>query len=97
MATADSAKRGKPAAGPTHLPHKRVTGAYVAQIVSLKELLRFVHSHGQAGAAVEWVAARPLALITVAQLHEPVGTADTPAHRASSAPDWSTRCLAHGS
>jgi hypothetical protein len=43
----------------------------VAEIVSLKELLRFMHSHGQGGAAVEWVAARQSALIHVAQLHEP--------------------------
>jgi len=69
MAAADGAQRRKAAPGPPHLPHKRLTGAYVAKIVSLKELLRFVHSHGQGGAAVEWVAARQLALITVAQLH----------------------------
>jgi hypothetical protein len=62
----------------------------VVEIVSLKELLRFVHFRGQGGAALEWVAARQLALITVAQLHEPVGAADTSAHRASSAPDWPT-------
>jgi hypothetical protein len=73
----DGAKRSKPAAGPTHLPHKRLTGAYVAEIVSVKELLRFVHCHGQGGTAVERVAARQLALIPVAQLHEPVGAADT--------------------
>jgi hypothetical protein len=58
----DGAQRSKPAPGPTHLPHKRLTGAYVAEIVSLNGLLRFVHSHGQGGAAVEWVAARLSAL-----------------------------------
>ncbi|MBV9605177.1 MAG: DUF559 domain-containing protein [Solirubrobacterales bacterium] len=41
----------------------------MAKIVPLKELSRFVHSHGQGGVAVEWVAARQLALITVPQLH----------------------------
>jgi hypothetical protein len=52
----------------------------VAEIVPLKELLRFVHSHGRGGAAVESVAARESALITDAQPHEPVGPADTSAH-----------------
>jgi hypothetical protein len=69
MASAEGAKRRKPAPGPPHLRHKRLTDAYVAQVVSLKELLRFVHSHGQGAAAVEWVAARQLDLITVVQLH----------------------------
>ncbi|HSC02687.1 MAG TPA: hypothetical protein VLC49_05190 [Solirubrobacteraceae bacterium] len=31
--------------------------------------MRFVHRNGTGGAAVEWVASRQLALITVAQLH----------------------------
>jgi len=31
--------------------------------------LRFVHSSGRGGAAVEWIASRQLALITVPQLH----------------------------
>jgi hypothetical protein len=90
MRDPDGAKRSKLAPGPTHLPYKRLTDAYGAGIVSLKELLRFVHSHGPGGAAVEWVAARRLALITVAQLQAPVGAADTAAHTASSAPNSST-------
>lgn len=69
MAATDGAKRRKPPAPPPHLQHKRLGGAYVADLVSLDELLRFVHSHGVGGAAVEWVASRQLALISVAQLH----------------------------
>jgi very-short-patch-repair endonuclease len=63
------AKHAKPPASPPPLQHKRLTGAYVADLVSLDELLRFVHSNGPGGAAVEWVASRQLALITVPQLH----------------------------
>src|SRR5689334_16516154 len=69
MPCSRSAKRAKPPAPPPHLQHKRLGGAYVAKVVSLDELLRFVHRNGTGGAAVEWVAARQLALITVAQLH----------------------------
>jgi very-short-patch-repair endonuclease len=69
MAAADGAKRSKPAAPPPHLPHKRLQGAYVAAVVSLDELLRFVHLSGQGDAAVSWVASRQLGLITMAQLH----------------------------
>lgn len=63
------AKRRKSPAPPPPLQHKRLTDAYVADLVSLDELLRFVHSNGTGGAAVEWVASRQLALITVRQLH----------------------------
>jgi very-short-patch-repair endonuclease len=69
MAATDGAKPAKPAAPPPHLQHKRLGDAYVADPVSLDELLRFVHSNGPGGAAVEWVASRQLALITVPQLH----------------------------
>ena len=69
MGALDGAKRRKPAAPPPHLRHKRRGGAYVADVVSLGELLRFVHSSGRGGAAVEWIASRQLALITVPQLH----------------------------
>jgi very-short-patch-repair endonuclease len=51
------------------LRDKRLGGAYLADVVSLEQLLRFVHRNGTGGAAVEWVASRQLALITVAQLH----------------------------
>jgi predicted transcriptional regulator of viral defense system len=69
MATTDGAKRAKPPARPPQLQHKRLGDAYVAELVSLGELLRFVHSWGQGEAALAWVASRQLALITVAQLH----------------------------
>jgi very-short-patch-repair endonuclease len=69
MARTQGAKRRKPPAPPPHLQHKRPGGAYVAEVVSLDELLRFVHLRGPGGAAVSWVASRQLALITVAQLH----------------------------
>ena|SRR5690348_1455097 len=69
MAATDGAKPAKPPAPPPSLRHKRLEGAYVAKVVSLAELLRFVHRHGEGGAAVEWVASRQSALITVEQLH----------------------------
>jgi very-short-patch-repair endonuclease len=69
MAATDGAKRAKPPARPPQLQHKRLGDAYVADLVSLAELLRFVHSWGAGEAAVAWVASRQLALITVPQLH----------------------------
>lgn len=69
MAATDGAKRAKAPARPPQLQHKRLGDAYVAEVVSLAELLRFVHSWGQGEAAVAWVASRQLALITVPQLH----------------------------
>ena len=69
MAATDGAKRPKALARPPQLQHKRLGDAYVAEVVSLAELLRFVHSWGQGEAAVAWVASRQLALITVPQLH----------------------------
>jgi very-short-patch-repair endonuclease len=69
MSDSRGAKRSKPPASSPPLRHKRLGGAYVAEIVSLDELLRFVHCNGAGGVAVEWVASRQLAVITVAQLH----------------------------
>lgn len=69
MAATDGAKRAKAPARPPQLQHKRLGDAYVAEVVSLAELLRFVHSWGQGEAAVAWVASRQLALITAPQLH----------------------------
>jgi very-short-patch-repair endonuclease len=69
MAATPCAKRRKLPFGPPPLQHKRLGDAYVAELVSLAELLRFVHSHGEGEAAVAWVASRQLALITVPQLH----------------------------
>jgi very-short-patch-repair endonuclease len=69
MAPNDGAKRAKARPRPPHLQHKRLGDAYLADLVSLAELLRFVHSWGQGDAAVAWVASRQLALITVPQLH----------------------------
>jgi very-short-patch-repair endonuclease len=69
MAATDGAKRAKAPARPPQLQHKRLGDAYVADVVSLAELLRFVHSWGHGEAAVAWVASRQLALITVPQLH----------------------------
>ena len=51
------------------MQHKRLQGAYVAEVVSVGELWRFVHSDGADEDAVSWVAARQLALITTHQLH----------------------------
>ncbi len=69
MAITDGAKHAKLPARPPQLQHKRLGDAYVADPVSLAELLRFVHSWGQGEATVAWVASRQLALITVLQLH----------------------------
>jgi hypothetical protein len=67
MSDARGAKRSKPHALSPPGQHKRPGGAYVAEIVSLDELLRFVHCNGAGGVAVEWVASRQLGVITVAQ------------------------------
>jgi hypothetical protein len=48
MASTDGAKRRKLAPGPSQPRHKRLADAYVAEIVAMNELLRFVHSHGLA-------------------------------------------------
>ncbi len=69
MAATDGAKPAKPPAPPPSLRHKRLGGAHVAKVVSLAELLRFVHRRGEAGVAVEWVASRQLALTIVEQSH----------------------------
>lgn len=68
--TADpGAQRNKAPRSPAPAQHKRPSGAYVAEVVSVGELWRFVHSHGADEDAVSWVAARQLALITTHQLH----------------------------
>jgi very-short-patch-repair endonuclease len=69
MADAHGAKRSKPFGAATPAPHKRLRGAYVANLVSLEQLRHFVHLNGEGEAAVLWVAGRQLALITVPQLH----------------------------
>lgn len=68
MAATDGAKPAKAPARPPQLQHKRLGDAYVADLVSLAELLRFVHRWGPGEAAVAWVASRQLALITIPQL-----------------------------
>jgi len=69
MAIPRGAKRSKPPAPPPSRQHKRLTGAYVARVVSLEELWRVVHAGGEDEAPVSWVADQQLGLITVPQLH----------------------------
>lgn len=68
MAADPGAKRSKaPRISPPR-QHKRHPGAYVAKVVSVAALWRFVHAHEGGEAAVQWVANQQLALITTHQL-----------------------------
>jgi very-short-patch-repair endonuclease len=69
MATPDRAKRSKAPRPQGPRQHKRHPGAYVAKVVSIDEVWRFVHAHRGGEAAVQWVANQQLALITTHQLH----------------------------
>jgi len=69
MADADPVKRSKPAPAPRARPHKHAQPAYVARILSLREIWRVVQRGLGPNAAVAWVAERQLAVITTAQLH----------------------------
>src|ERR1700729_3369607 len=67
--TADpGAKRNKAPHPPAPRQHKRLPGAYVAEVVSVGELWRLVHFREGDEDAVSWVAGRQLGLITTDQL-----------------------------
>jgi very-short-patch-repair endonuclease len=55
-------------ATPQPSAHKRLSDAYVANLVGDEELRRFVLTHGPGEAAASWVAGRQLAVITFRQL-----------------------------
>lgn len=69
MASEPAAKRSKAPRVSPPVQHKRPPGAYVAKVVSVGELWRFVHGTGAGEGAVAWVAERQLALVTTHQLH----------------------------
>jgi very-short-patch-repair endonuclease len=69
MAADPGAKRSKAPRPSPPRQHKRHPGAYVAKVVSVGELWRFVHARGGGEVAVQWVADQQLALITTHQLH----------------------------
>ena len=68
MAASQDAQRDKAGLDPLPRRHKHPSDAYVAKLVSRRELWRFVHAHGGGDHAVAWVADRQLALISTAQL-----------------------------
>lgn len=69
MAADPGAKRSKAPRPSPPRQHKRHPGAYVAKVVSVGEVWRFVHARGGGEVAVQWVADQQLALITTHQLH----------------------------
>jgi len=62
-------KRAKPPAAPASRPHKQLRAAYVARIVSLRELRHVVQQRvGPGDSAVAWLAGEQLGLVTTLQL-----------------------------